>query len=489
MKPIGTVTYYFPFIDELTKNILERVMVEAGDYYSFVQKLCDLVLKNDSPVMVVYFAIHHAIMAYEYKAIDRIREKYGHHQILGPFLYYSSMYQGKYEDIEKVHELADLILESQPEDWIKIDMYLTKLEVDMRNYPKSMYPTSTFEKLRALIDSNPNFGFYETVLYDNIAIRAHADGDSEERMRCLRKGLENALKFDDIALAVHLQVKIANIVMNYDRAESKQLLQQAYDLVDTFLGIPDNFANILYYLSILNAIRGDFDAAIKMCLDAVNLKERAGLNSANASYFLSTFYNVIGEPESGLEWGRMAEEQLKRSPIVMNRARLNQVWSLTQLGRIIEAQALLETLQEPVIQSGTESHLAWLHFVTGILEREQGDLALAISSIEQGLKIYEQQGTALIIELIFLYELAVTEVLSCYGAEIVSPSLAILEEKAVSEDLPGILGQVLLLKANIAIQNNDDAALREIIPKLGLIIEEDNITFLKPYYASLQRRL
>jgi tetratricopeptide (TPR) repeat protein len=489
MEPIGTITQYFPFIDEETKIVLEKTMTEAEDYYNFVQRLCDLVLNNDSPVMVVYFAIHHAIMAYEYKAIDKIREKYSHHQILGPHLFYSSSYQGTYEDVKKAHEMADIILESHPEEWIKLEMNLIKFEVDMRNYPKSMYQNSTLEKIRGRIDSNPQFGFYESELYDYLAIRAHADGDSEERIRCLRKGLETAQKYDDKAYAAHLQIRIANIVMNYARAESKHLLEQTYDLVDSSLGIPDNFASIVYMLSMIDAIRGDYDRTIKLCLDAVTFRERAGLNSANPSLALSTFYNVIGEPESGLEWGRMAEEQLKSSPIVMNRAILNQIWSLVQLGRITEAQSLLDAIRESVIQSGTESHLAWLHFVTGILEREQGDLALAISSMEQGLKIYEQHGTALMMELIFLHQLAITEVLSSYGREVVSPSLAILEEKAISEDLPGILGQVLLLKADIAIQNNDDAVLREIIPQLRSIIEEDNIHFLKSHYESLQRRL
>ncbi|MFW9793564.1 MAG: hypothetical protein ACFFEE_04630 [Candidatus Thorarchaeota archaeon] len=489
MEPIGTITWYFPFIDEENKSVLENVMTEAEDYYNFVQKLCDWVLKNDSPVTLIYFAIRHAVMAYEYKAIDKIREKHSHHQLLGPPLYYASMYQGTYEDAKKVHELVDIILESHLEEWMKLDLNLLKFAVDMRNYPKSMYQISTLEKIRGLIDSNPNFGFFETVLYDYLAIRAHADGDFEEKMRCLRKGLENAQKYDDIALVVHLQIKIANIVMNYDRAESNHLLQQAFDLVDSKLGIPNHFGNIVYYLSLLNAIKGDFDKAIELCLDAVTVKERAGLSSANPAYYLSTFYNVIGEPESGLDWGRMAEEQLKSSPIVINRARLNQVWSLVQLGRITEAQSLLDTIREPVMQSGTESHLAWLHFVTGILEREQGDLALAISSMEQGLKIYEQHGTALIMELIFLYQLAITEVLSCHTGEVVSPSLAILEEKAITEDLPGILGQVLLLKTDIAIQNNDDAVLRETIPQLRSIIEEDNIQYLKPHYENLQRRL
>ncbi|MFX1369239.1 MAG: hypothetical protein ACFFAY_11610, partial [Promethearchaeota archaeon] len=132
MEPIGTITTYFPFIDEVTRDILNRIMIEASDYYDFVQKLGDLVLKDDSPIMVVYFAIHHAILALEYPLIDKIREKYGEHQILGPNLFMSSAFQGSVEDIAKVHEMADAILTTEPEDWIALEMHFMKFEADMR---------------------------------------------------------------------------------------------------------------------------------------------------------------------------------------------------------------------------------------------------------------------------------------------------------------------------------------------------------------------
>ncbi|MFX1273297.1 MAG: hypothetical protein ACFFAX_16565, partial [Promethearchaeota archaeon] len=92
MDPIGTITQYFPFIEDETKAILEEIMQKADDYYDFVLKLGELVLKNDSPIMIVYFAIHHAILALEYPLIDRIRSKYGEHQILGPNLFMSSAF-------------------------------------------------------------------------------------------------------------------------------------------------------------------------------------------------------------------------------------------------------------------------------------------------------------------------------------------------------------------------------------------------------------
>jgi tetratricopeptide (TPR) repeat protein len=489
MEPIGTITQYFPFIDEETKNVLEYVMAHASDYYDFVQKLGEMVLNTDSRVMTVYFAIHHAILAYEYKLIDKIREKYGEHQILEPNLFFASSYQGTYEDVEKVHEMANAILATQPDDWIALEMYFMKFEVDMRNYPKTMYETETMNKIKELMDSESNFGFYEATLYDYLSEKALSDGDADGRLRCINRALRAAKKFNDRVRVAHLLTKKANIIMDQDRAECKELLQQAYAIVESSLGIPTNYANILDKLGLVDATRGKFDSAIKGLLDVITLRERAGLSTANASYFLSTLYNLIGEPESGLEWGLMTEDQVRNRPILANRAKLNQIWSLILLNRLTEAQILLDTYQEPILKSGDESQLAWLYFDTGVLEMARGDFASALSSVEQGLEIYEQSRGAFIFELIFLYQLAKIEVYSCTSGETVSPSLAILEDKALSEDLPGILGLVLLLKADAAIMNNDPSLLREIISQLESLSEEEDLKFLKPHFDSLVGKL
>ena len=128
----------------------------------------------------------------------------------------------------------------------------------------------------------------------------------------------------------------------------------------------------------------------------------------------------------------MAEDQFRSRPSLINRALLNQVWSLILLKRLPEAQILLDVSQESILKSGDESQLAWLYFVTGIMEMEQGDFALAFTSIEQALSIYGKQGYAYNIRLMFLLHLAKVEICSSDPSNIVTPSLEILEETAVS---------------------------------------------------------
>ena len=489
MEPIGTVTQYFPFIDAETRSTLENIMAEASDYNDFVQRLCDYILKDDCPVMVVYFAIHHSMLALEYKLIDKIREKHGHHQVLGPNLFASSAYQGTYEDVKKIHEMADAILATKPEDWLSLEMYFMKFEADMKNYPKTMYQESTMEKIRELIDSDPNFRYYEIVLNEHLALRAQIDGDLEERLTCIDTAIKISEEFDDRLRKAHLLLHKGSIIMYVDRKGARAALKEAYEIVESSLGIPGMYGNIVYYLSQLDAVRGEFDKAISGCLNAINVRERAGLNTGNASYFLSIFYNIVGDPESGLEWGRMAEDQFKSRPYLVDYALASQIWSLVLLDKTANAKKLLNLVHESVLKSGNEDQLAWVHFVTGLLEMEQGDYALALSSIEQGLQIFEQKPNAFFNELILLHHLTKAEILSCATEEVVAPTLAILEEKARFEDLPGILGQALLLKAEIAVINNDEPLLREIIPELRSLTEKEGLSFLKPYFNGLQRRL
>jgi hypothetical protein len=185
----------------------------------------------------------------------------------------------------------------------------------------------------------------------------------------------------------------------------------------------------------------------------------------------------------------MAEEQYKSRPYLLNRAILNQTWSLILLKRLTEAQVLVDTTRESVLKSGDESHLAWLHFVTGLIEAESGDFSMAANSIEQALRIFERQGTALLKELIFLHQLARIEVRSCDSDKVVSPSLAILEDKAISGNLSGFLGQVLVLKGEIAIMTGDKALLGDVTNQLKSLADKEDLPFLKPHFEKLIRNL
>ena len=363
-----------------------------------------------------------------------------------------------------------------------------KFESETWQYPGVQHDQSNLETILEMIKKEPNFGFYEAIYYSNLAACAHADGDTEERIRCNEKAIEISKKYDDkVRLAYNLQAK-ANIIETENRSYAKELLIEASKLMD-FLGSKEGYSQVYENICNLEAIRGEFDLAIEHFLEVVSIRESLGLNNAWISILLSTLYNLIGEFESGLDWGRMAEDQYKLAPNRQPRAVLNQVWSLIALQRLAEATVLVDSVRESVVKSGQETLLAWLHFVNGLVEYEEGNLIAATSSIEEALKIYEKREGTMIFQNVLLYYLARFEVAQSDVTTEVFPYLTLLEERAISEDLPGILGQALLLKSEIALHQKDDSRLREIVQQLRPLAQEPRMAFLLPFYERLLKRI
>ncbi|MFW9963884.1 MAG: hypothetical protein ACFFCX_09995 [Candidatus Sifarchaeia archaeon] len=487
MEPLGTITVYFPFIDEEAKDILETTMQAAHDYYDFVNSLIDLVLETECSDLIVYFAVHHAIQLLDVKSINKIGRKYSHLPIIMPNLFFTTAFQGYSEDLDNVRKAADEVLATQPDGWLVLEMRFMKFESETWQYPNVQHDSSNLETILKMIKKEPNFGFYEAIYYSNLAACAHIDGDSKERIQCNEKAIEITRKFDDkIRLAYNLREK-ANIVESQDRRLAKELLFEAGNLMN-FLGSKEGYSQVYESVSYLEAIRGEFNSAIEHYLEVVSIRESLGLETGWISLMLSTLYNIIAEFESGLEWGRMAEEQYMHAPKQQPRAVLNQVWSLIALRKISEATAILNTIRESIVKSGQETLLAWLNFITGLLELEDGDLTSAISSIEEALKIYEARED-LLMQILFLHNLAKIEVYKSNVTSEVFPYLTLLEERAISEDLPGILGQTLLLKSEIALLQNDDPRLREIIQQLRPLSQEPKMAFILPSFEKLLNRI
>jgi tetratricopeptide (TPR) repeat protein len=405
MDPLGTITAYFPFLDEETKNILETTMEKSYDYYDFVKTLKEMVLDKDCSDLIVYFAIHHAAQLFDLKTINEIGKKYSDSPILLPNLFFASAVQGNAEDFENVRKSADMVLAMNPDEWLALEMRFMKFEADMMRYPEIMYETSNLDTIVNIIESNSEFGFYETTLYAYLSLRAHFDGDAKEWNRCNKHAIQSARDSNDKIRLIHLLTRRAEILESEDRLKARELLLEAGEMAEA-LGTEVGLAAVLEQIGRLEITRGEYNSAIDHFLKAVSIRESMRMDNGNNSLWLSTLYNVVGEYESGFEWGKMAEDQFSNRPQIQHRGTLNQIWSLLQMGKKTEAQILLDTARESILKSGQEASLAWLHFVTGILESLVGDLTSAFSSIEEGLKIYEKRSGTLMMQVIFLYHLA-----------------------------------------------------------------------------------
>ena len=292
-----------------------------------------------------------------------------------------------------VIQAADGVLSTNPDDWLALEMRFMIFEAETFNYPKKIQDSSNMISISKMIENDSRFKFYNTVLYNNLARIADIDGNSEEWDRCNQIALENARANDDQVRLAYCLIEQAKISSS-DRVLARKLLQESLEIME-HIGSTDGYNMVLTQISSLEMIRGEFTSAIENYLKVVSIRESFGSETAIPAFMLSSLYNSIEEYESGLEWGRMAEDQSKNRPFYKPRAVLSQVWSLVMLDRISEAELILDSVHESILKSGQETHMGWLYFVTGIIEYSKGDPTLAMSNIEESLKIFETHEGAL----------------------------------------------------------------------------------------------
>jgi tetratricopeptide (TPR) repeat protein len=483
VEPIGTITRYFPFIDVETKRIIETIMRESYNFRNFVDILCDKVCQLRAPDQTIFLAVHFAALLFDFERLDKISKIHGKLSIIRPNLFYGSAFQGRPDDFKKVRESADEVLSTHPPDWLALEMLMVKLEAENSEYPTQVYDTSTYDAVVSLIEENQDFDFYRSRLKDTMTIRAIRDGDVIEALELNQEAIDNSEKNDDINRLAHLLRTRAGIIQSTDRLESQELLLRAKDIMDS-MGDQGGLADVLFLLSKLESIRGDYDSAIEHNLDCVRIWERIGMPFGMPALTLSTLYNVIGDYDSGLEWARMAEAELASRPVYQPRAILNQAWSMTLQGKLPEANQLLDSVRESMLKSGLESNLGWLYFISSVIEAAEQDFSSAAMSVEESLDIYERSG-GFVSFYICLHHRARVEFYSALNEptsdyKSTGPWLTLLEEKAHSENLPGILGQALLLKATSLIMRSAQSEASKVIEQLASLVNQRNLEFLRP---------
>ena len=59
MKPLGSITKYYPFLDEETQEVLDSLMASSYNYSDFVHQLVEKVSEDDSNDALIFLAAVH----------------------------------------------------------------------------------------------------------------------------------------------------------------------------------------------------------------------------------------------------------------------------------------------------------------------------------------------------------------------------------------------------------------------------------------------
>jgi tetratricopeptide (TPR) repeat protein len=480
-------------MDDETKEIISTIMNGAYNFRNFVSTLTDRVCEVASPEQTVFFAVHFAALLFDFECLDRISKFYGKLGIIRPNLFYGSAIQGRHEDIKKVRQTADELLSKNPPDWIALEMHVIKLEADTAEYPTEMPDPATMNAIEELLEKKPEFNFMRSRLDDSLTIRSLRDGDLERALGLNQKAIDNSEEYDDVNRLAHLLRTRGGILQSSNRTESQDLLLRSRELMSS-MGDQSGLADVLFQLSKLESIQGYYDLAIEHNLECVRIRESIGTPVGMSALTLSTLFNVVGDSASGLEWAKMAETELAHRPMFQPRAVLNQAWSLTLLNKLDDAQQHIDSARESILKSGLESNLGWLYFINSVLESREDNYSNAASNVEESLDIYER-SRGFVSFYICLHQRALIELLveraekTQSEGDTIGTWLTLLEEKSSSENLPGILGQALLLKARLFAQRGNRAKSIEVIEELNSLIHDSNLAFLEQAVDRLESTL
>ena len=448
MEPLGTITKYYPFIDEETKSILNSLMAESSSYYDFVQRLCDVVIENEVPVNLVYLAAVQAWWGKTEETMKLIQEKYKDLLWIKPWAYYlGSMVRDQALYHDAVVEAITKAVNSSRKDWIETELHLLHA---FFHWPMGDI-TSLFEpleKAKKLIDANPLLNCFEPLIYAFEGMAKAREGDIKDSLVVLRRGKDLAEVHDDSLYKYMNMLQEGIILTTVNVQDAQAVFEDLYDLVQD-LEAPYYVCEVLNDSSIAYEAAGEFDLSIS-CQHEV-LKTCDGIRPSDTLWMLiSRTYATLGDGHQALEWINKGFEYsgLSESPTMHNM----KAWALALLNRIDEAERILEAAHSLIIKFGAERLLGDYYHVSGVVELRRGDFLAALDLIENAWDIAERnpRGTN---QNRALLDLARTEILidkqSIDSPNVVVPGkwLSKLENFAIERDLPGIRMQAALLKS------------------------------------------
>ena len=471
MKPMGTITKYYPFIDEETKTILDSLMEESSSYNDFVQQLCEVVLENEVPVNLAYVAAVQAWWCRFEKTMNRIQEKYNEVLWIKPWGYYQgSMERDQIQQHEALVDSIDKALDGFHEEWIETELHLLHA---FFHHPFGAVESllEPLEKAKALIDANPQLKCFESPFYTFEGFLKAREGDMKGSLSYLQRGRDLAEAYDDSLYKYENMLQEGNVLRIVDVQNATSVFEDLYDLVQD-LDVPYFECEVLNDYAILFEATGEFNLAISSHFEV--LKIMGDLRQFDTSWILlARNYATLGDGHQALEWINRGLESCGPldTPTMYN----VKAWALALLDRIEEAEETLEIAHSLTIKSGLEIHLQNHYHFSGVVDLKKGNLLDALGLFE---KAWEIAGRSLKVTAKnrVLLDLARVEILidnqSINRTKVAVPGkwLSKLETHALERGLPGIRMYAALLKSEFY-QNHG-----QLKDAQAILVEALNIT-------------
>ncbi|MHA2042618.1 MAG: hypothetical protein ACW975_12235 [Candidatus Thorarchaeota archaeon] len=458
MKPLGTITMYFPFLNQETASEVESIMNQAENYYDFVLRLTDRACQDDAPWHLAYLAAIHSWRLSSTKAKEKLLERFSDDQIIK--IWIMPQHRLGFERLFAEIELAE---EATDEDWILLELLCLKPWYARYYALDERLLFDPLERAEALLDSRSELQCFSALVHtvrSEISFMWTGIYQAQFFERAFdshHKGKEFANKVDDQFQIYQLLWTCSSWIKTWDNEKALSLQEEAYGLAKKF-GAPQKIAEAMTDMGRISEALGEFDLALECYQNSIEtygvpemVLYREVLDSP--TFGISRVYCELGDGESGLEWIDTVFRIL--GPLAVDHPCLyaQRTEALALLRRYEEAASDLEISHRGALKSGGEGYVGLSDLAAAYLEMAQGDPLTAIETVKPWYEFYSPTPAA-IYNNRFLVALTRAEIAANLMGTQDEPSeewMHRLETHAKGKSLPGIIMLHALLKSDYLI--------------------------------------
>ncbi|MHA2143759.1 MAG: tetratricopeptide repeat protein [Candidatus Thorarchaeota archaeon] len=464
MKPLGTITMYFPFLEEETSATLESLMQTSLNYSDFLDRLADRILEEDSSPMLVFYAIFHLDRNSRQSTLEAIYQKYEKLDIVQPFILRSKLSVEEATTMDVLQSAEDVAMRTQ-NAWVNFEMQYLRFVCASTHSVGSAVEDDALKKMQSLIGKTPEMECFSPFVLTAKATRFYNEGKVAEALDIWKQIAAQYLSCNDLVGLSNTHLFLAYLVRNSDSKEAHNSLDKMKEIRKTLgLDVEEEWG----YNNIRGSVhtaRGEYDLSLQRVEAAIQLKESQRLHTSFRFLpaVMSFLYAELEDGENALEWAKMAmttPQFITPEPIYAATVYTRMARALTILGEIEQAEKYLEQSEKNALKIGSDSAVAENHIVAGYIERAKENLEEAMYQFDRGLLIalqipYQNRINSCLVGLVKT-EIEMIEFDDATSSlEDSGPwmqRLQRLQMEVDSKDLPGIRGRLMLLKAEFRLK-------------------------------------
>ncbi|MHA2141798.1 MAG: tetratricopeptide repeat protein [Candidatus Thorarchaeota archaeon] len=490
MKPLGTITMYFPFVGEETRGILESIMDSAYNYSDFTHRLVERVVTEESSEELV----HLAVIFTAFRDFHLFGDRNRYPDLVQP---YFLMYEASSKDDPSIFAEAllaiDSILQTEPEDWIALQMHVLTAYISGAAGKRLTHRGQAIDKLEQLINENEELACFNALLL-YLKAGQYARIDYREAARIMEQAYKSALEIDDLVLATQALNSTGVYLRNFDRPKALECAQKAENLAKQ-LGLRASEAGSLYIKAGVHSARGEFSASIDCTYAMMKSREKEGRAAIqDGAHSMAFLHNEMGESEDALEWSKMALESYRTGLWAAPYPYFDMARSLIGLGRLDEGKKYLEEGMKAALKLGDELLLQVAYFNEGLLEMAERRFEDAMLSFTKSVEICDrvERQQRLNSTLIAMTECEIMQFIPQDESRFDEHSgqwMERLEEEVEKKDIQGIRGRLLLLKAKLRYRQGREADAESLLIEVRRAAENPNVRYLADRVSELRAEI